>query len=150
MPKTRVVNLRRAQPYDIYIGRGSKWGNQYHIGIDGDRKEVIKKYRAYIWTRSDLIKCIKPELKGKRLGCFCAPLACHGDVLASLADLDPVCIIHGKKMSEHACLYCCLCFKSLMPEECNVRDDGQKEDVCKPCAAHEKMREQQIKELADA
>ena len=42
--------------------------------------------------------------------------------------IDPVCLIHGKKMSEHFCLYCCLCFKSLTPEECNVREDGQKED----------------------
>jgi hypothetical protein len=26
------------------------------------------------------------ELKGKTLGCFCKPLACHGDVLAYIAD----------------------------------------------------------------
>ena len=51
--------------------------------------------------------------------------------------IDPVCIIHGKRMSEHHCLYCCLCFKSLTPEECNVLEDGTKEDVCKPCAAKE-------------
>jgi hypothetical protein len=27
-----------------------------------------------------------PELKGRVLGCWCAPLACHGDVLAQLAN----------------------------------------------------------------
>ncbi|KKM23230.1 hypothetical protein LCGC14_1617260, partial [marine sediment metagenome] len=52
--------------------------------------------------------------------------------------IDPYCIIHGKRMSEHNCLYCCLCWTSLTPEECNVRSDGKKEDVCKPCATKEK------------
>jgi hypothetical protein len=27
-----------------------------------------------------------PELRGKRLVCYCHPLPCHGDVLAELAD----------------------------------------------------------------
>ena len=52
--------------------------------------------------------------------------------------IDPVCLIHGKKMSEHVCLYCCLCFKTLTPDECNVTADGKKEDVCKPCAEKER------------
>ena len=52
--------------------------------------------------------------------------------------IDPICLVHGKKMSEHQCLYCCICFKSLTLDECNVRDDGQKEDVCVPCAKREK------------
>ena len=53
--------------------------------------------------------------------------------------LDPVCAIHGKRMSEHRCLYCCLCFKSLTPEECSLDEDGQKQDVCKDCDQHEKL-----------
>ncbi len=52
--------------------------------------------------------------------------------------IDHTCLVHGKKVSEHDCLYCCLCFKPLTPEECNVRADGKKEDVCRPCAAKEK------------
>jgi hypothetical protein len=52
--------------------------------------------------------------------------------------IDPTCLIHGKKMSKHLCLYCCLCYKTLTPEECNVREDGKKEDVCVPCAEREK------------
>jgi len=51
--------------------------------------------------------------------------------------IDPVCLIHGKKMSEHVCLYCCLCFRDLTPDECHVRPDGMKEDVCNECAACE-------------
>lgn len=52
--------------------------------------------------------------------------------------IDPVCLIHGKRMSEHDCLYCCLCFTPLTPEQCHVREDGQKEDVCLKCAKQEK------------
>ena len=54
--------------------------------------------------------------------------------------LDPVCFLHGKKMSEHEhgiCLYCCLCFKTLTLEECNPLPDGKFEDVCVPCAKME-------------
>jgi len=53
--------------------------------------------------------------------------------------IDPVCIFHGKKMSEHVCLYCCLCFCSLTPETCHVNEQGQKEDVCNECAEKEKL-----------
>ena len=48
-----------------------------------------------------------------------------------------VCLIHGLKFSEHICLYCCLCFKSLTPEECSTNKDGTKEDVCKKCNEEE-------------
>lgn len=45
--------------------------------------------------------------------------------------IDPVCLIHGKRQSEHDCLYCCLCFVPLEPEECWVDETGQKWDMCK-------------------
>lgn len=51
--------------------------------------------------------------------------------------IDPVCLIHGKKKSEHECLYCCLCYKPLTREECNVLPSGMLEDVCKVCAQRE-------------
>jgi len=51
--------------------------------------------------------------------------------------IDPVCLIHGKKKSEHECLYCCLCFKPLTIEECHITSDGQREDVCNECAENE-------------
>lgn len=81
---TRVVHCKR-EPYDVYIGRGSKWGNPFKIGQHGTREEVIAKYCEYIGEREDLLNSIH-ELKGKVLGCWCAPHACHGDVLAELAD----------------------------------------------------------------
>jgi hypothetical protein len=83
--KTRVVNLRK-EPYDIYIGRPSKWGNPFLIGKDGTREEVIKKYKDW-FMETDLITEIN-ELKGKRLGCYCKPLSCHGDFLVSLIELE--------------------------------------------------------------
>lgn len=52
--------------------------------------------------------------------------------------IDPTCLFHGKKSSQHDCLICCLCYKDLTPDECNVLEDGTKEDVCKSCAAKEK------------
>ncbi len=80
----RVVNLR-FEKYDVYIGRGSKWGNRFVIGKDGDREEVIRKYREWILKNDYLLSCLE-ELKDKVLGCYCKPLACHGDVLVELVD----------------------------------------------------------------
>lgn len=53
--------------------------------------------------------------------------------------IDPVCLVHGKKLSEHDCLYCCLCFKPLTPEQCHILPNGKKENVCIPCAAQEEI-----------
>jgi len=69
----------------VYIGRGSKWGNPFVIGRDGDRVTVIAKYARYLRTRHDLLRSLD-ELRGKDLVCFCAPLACHGDLLLFLAN----------------------------------------------------------------
>lgn len=55
-----------------------------------------------------------------------------------MKQFDCTCLVHGKKMSEHVCLYCCLCFKSLTILECNVCEDGHREDVCNPCAKKER------------
>ena len=82
---TKVVNLRK-EPYDIYIGRPSIWGNPFKIGRDGNREDVLEKFLSYLMERPILISRIKNELKGKTLGCYCKPLPCHGDVLAQIAD----------------------------------------------------------------
>lgn len=74
--------------HDVYIGRPSKWGNPFIIGKDGDRSAVIAKYETWLMRQTHLVKAL-PELKGKTLGCFCAPLPCHGDVLARLANPTP-------------------------------------------------------------
>ena len=80
----RVVHCKR-KPCDVYIGRPSQWGNPFVIGKEGTRAEVIAKYEAWLRTQPHLLAAL-PELRGKVLGCWCAPQACHGDVLVRLAD----------------------------------------------------------------
>lgn len=90
-----VVNLNE-QSYDIYIGRAkninliNKFGNPFIIGKDGNRDEVIEKYRVYLINQIKIGNITKSELKnmyGKKLGCFCKPLKCHGDILKEFIDL---------------------------------------------------------------
>jgi len=81
---TKVVHCRRSK-HDVYIGRPSKWGNPFEIGKDGDRDEVIAKYRDWIQNQEELLQSLH-ELKGKTLGCWCSPKSCHGDILAEMAD----------------------------------------------------------------
>jgi hypothetical protein len=81
---TTVVHILKDE-YDVNVGRPSIWGNPFVIGADGTREQVIAKYRAWIQTQPHLLKML-PDLKGKRLACWCFPLPCHGDVLAELAD----------------------------------------------------------------
>jgi hypothetical protein len=56
-----------------------------------------------------------------------------------------VCTMHGKQLHEHFCLYCCLCFKDLTPEQCHVTPSGEKEDVCNECTEHEEKLVQRRK-----
>lgn len=81
-----VVHCKRA-PHDVYIGRPSKWGNPFAIGRDGTRAEVIAKYRAWLPTQPHLVAAL-PELRGKVLGCWCAPYQCHGDVLVEMSQVN--------------------------------------------------------------
>jgi len=80
--RTRVVN-KNNEWYDVYIGRGSKFGNPYEIGKDGTREEVIEKYREWFNKKIKKVRFRKEVLKlrGKKLGCYCSPKACHGDVI---------------------------------------------------------------------
>lgn len=79
-----VVHCRR-EPYDIYIGRPSKWGNPFKVTERRSRAAAVEDYRQYIQGRPELLAAL-PELTGKKLGCYCAPQQCHGDVLAELAN----------------------------------------------------------------
>jgi|ERR1700761_3909082 len=84
----RVVHCKR-EPFDVYIGRGPRgWGNPFVIGKDGTREQVIDKYRTWILRpeKAKFIQKVKRELRGKVLGCWCAPKPCHGDVLLEIAN----------------------------------------------------------------
>ena len=86
MSQTTVVHCRRDR-YDIYIGRPGPWGNPFLIGRDGDRATCIAKYETWLKQQPRLLSRIR-SLRGKVLGCYCAPLPCHGHVLARLADQE--------------------------------------------------------------
>lgn len=60
--------------------------------------------------------------------------------------IDPVCAFHGLRWSEHHCLYCCICFKTLTPGECAVID-GERWDLCVECGEGE-VRAKASKEVA--
>lgn len=81
---TIVVNIKRAE-CEVPIHRGTIWGNPFIIGLDGDRATVNVKYENWLRRQPHLLVRL-PQLRGKALGCFCAPKACHGHVLARLAD----------------------------------------------------------------
>ena len=87
-----VVHCKK-EAYDVYIGRAvprsglkaSVWGNPFKLGKDGPREEIMAKFRAWLPTQPELMARL-PELKGKVLGCWCAPEACHGDILSEFAN----------------------------------------------------------------
>jgi hypothetical protein len=98
--ETRVVHCKK-EPYNVYIGRPSKWGNPFtHIAdrktkaefIVSTRKEAIEKYREWILNKPELLNDLH-ELKGKTLACWCMPinpkpgiLYCHGQILVELIE----------------------------------------------------------------
>ncbi len=94
---TTVVNKRSAEYMavedKVYIGRGSIWGNRYVIGKDGDRNEVIGMYKEWFLDKIENDAEFRKEtwkLKGKALVCYCAPLLCHGNIIAEWLDWNSV------------------------------------------------------------
>ncbi len=85
LPPTTVVHCRYDE-FDEFIGRPSRWVGPYRIGPDGTRLQVNAKYRHWLIRQPLLLRDVQ-DLRGKRLGCRCAPLPCHGDVIAELANL---------------------------------------------------------------
>jgi len=103
--RTKVVHCQK-EKYDVYVGRRSNnhhhYGNPFsHLEVSlgvvrvATREEAIQAFRDWLaGTRSTDVEPDRREwilaniktLKGKTLGCFCAPLYCHGNVLAELAD----------------------------------------------------------------
>lgn len=94
--KTTVIHVRDMKPGDVYIGRNPAhrqrnhdphvyFGNPFRIGDHGDRATVIKLFKtyfAYVVKNDPGYRAEVLNLKGHRLACHCAPLPCHGDVIA--------------------------------------------------------------------
>lgn len=93
---TRVENIYKYPegPDTAYIGRKGKgrqgyFGNPFPLVVEKDRQFVLEQYKKYFYLRVEN----DPEfwyqvmsLKGKILLCFCAPKACHGDIIADWID----------------------------------------------------------------
>jgi transcriptional regulator with XRE-family HTH domain len=95
--QTVVVSLRShtnliawATDADLYerVDRKSPWGNPFLLPDDGNRDDVIRAYALhYLPHKPSLLPKIG-ALKGKALGCWCAPEPCHAHVLRWLAEAD--------------------------------------------------------------
>ena len=92
-----VVHCKR-EHYDIYIGRGSKWGNRFthkktkvkgtiHVA---NRELAIHFHKAALWSGILYGRITLDQLAtlhGKTLGCWCAPYHdCHGYTLEQIGD----------------------------------------------------------------
>lgn len=82
-----VINIKSRDYFDIFIGRGSVWGNPFKMKNNSleERDRVCDKYEEWFKTQYQLHKLLH-TLKGKRLGCFCSPKRCHGDFLSKIAN----------------------------------------------------------------
>jgi len=107
MAKTQVVNIRRHEAFDIYIGRASscpagfsglgsdgRFGNPILPGVQCGvcRKvhqgplDTLECFKSYLMGRLVVDEAFRYDvqsMKGKRLGCFCSPAPCHGDSYVS-------------------------------------------------------------------
>lgn len=83
----RVVHCKR-EAFDVYIGRPSQFGNPFRVMGENTRASAIEQFEAYARrgiAASPKGRAAIASLYGKTLGCWCAPKACHGDVLLKLA-----------------------------------------------------------------
>lgn len=88
---------------NVYIGRkgivfidgerypkhDSMWANPFKVTDNDTRENVLDKYEKYIIAKirkENLVDQLL-KLKGKNLGCWCKPEACHGDILLKLIEV---------------------------------------------------------------
>ena len=67
------------------VDRYSEFGNPFYLDSDGDRDHVCDAFGRFLEDKTSLHIKVK-GLKGKVLGCHCAPLRCHGEILKDWAD----------------------------------------------------------------
>src|SRR6266496_4974356 len=87
--QTVVVTIYKEQ-FDVYIGRAGRgedgyFGNPFRMGSGISREDAVQKFQKYFTERIQKDSEFKRRvlaLTGKRLGCFCKPKPCHGDVIA--------------------------------------------------------------------
>jgi hypothetical protein len=102
----QVLNLRQLPgfserrpvipPGAVYIGRrnaryglaASKWANPFRPSSPAEHEAVVAMFERWLRLQQHLIDAL-PELVGRDLVCWCAPLPCHGEVLLRLLALPP-------------------------------------------------------------
>lgn len=108
MAETRAGHCRKDRPRpDLYVGRGSRWGNPYVQRGWGKRSkypveevdDCLAAYEAHVRASPELMTAL-PSLRGKVLGCFCVRAddpqpargeeRCHAEVLARM--VEEVCV----------------------------------------------------------
>jgi hypothetical protein len=87
-----VVHCKKA-PYDVLIDRSTIWGNPFSHRpgtkaqfLVATREEAIARFEEWLLAQPEMVELAKKVLRSKILGCWCKPLACHGDVLARIAN----------------------------------------------------------------
>lgn len=83
-----LISWAEAKGRYIYVGRGSKWGNPFKMGDDGNRETVCDCYRKHYVPNKPSILSDLDSLAGMVLGCYCSPQRCHAETLASLANKE--------------------------------------------------------------
>lgn len=77
----------RWEKHIALVDRGTRWGNPFIVGEDGDRKKVVALYRRYaIWRLEEQPDWLDSLLDKTALACWCAPNVCHAEVLADLIE----------------------------------------------------------------
>lgn len=89
-----VVN-RRIDTEDVYIGRGSPLGNPFTVEQYG-RDRCIELYREWLLDKienkdTQIIDYLNKiylvsRHRQVKLGCYCKPKSCHGDVIKEIID----------------------------------------------------------------
>ncbi|MCC6311383.1 MAG: DUF4326 domain-containing protein [Trueperaceae bacterium] len=82
MPKSKS-NRPVLPPDAVVIDRRTRWGNPFTLN-EYSREEAIARFREYAEARLLIEPDWLAPLRGQRLACWCAPLACHGQVLAEI------------------------------------------------------------------
>jgi Domain of unknown function (DUF4326) len=92
-----AVNVRRhgdliawakERGLSVRVDRATPWGNPFVVGRGGDRATVIARYRDdHLPARPGLLARLG-EMRGKALGCWGEPKACHADVLAAAVEAE--------------------------------------------------------------
>jgi hypothetical protein len=92
-PKRMVVHCKR-EAFDVYIGRPGPWGNPFSWKANTlaqfacTKEDCLPKYEAWLMSQPELVERAQRELRGKVLGCWCAPGPCHGDILSRVVNRE--------------------------------------------------------------